>query len=197
MLLAILSIIITVLIPLAASEYLIQFQGAFNPLNLLSHQPLLCLAFLISSLLSILLIARAIKGHPVAREADPSSGAVTLLSLLQAKGRLIDFAMENIQGLNDEEIAGAARTVHAGCNEVLKECFSPAPIANQAEGSAVENIIDLERYKLVGKVSKPPYNGVLLHPGWKADKLNLPTLKLANSSPKNGAVISPAEIEIR
>ncbi len=46
---------------------------------------------------------------------------------------------------------------------------------------------------MVGKVKgEPPYEGILRHKGWKAQKLSLPTL----IGQENSSVVAPAEVEV-
>ena len=191
-----LSLIITILIPLSIAEYLFQYSGGVDLKSLVSHQPLLVLSFILSLILTLSLLLRKKRAK---REGMQSSGpisgseAVPFLALLQSRGRLIDFAMEELQGLSDEEVAGAARAVHAGCHEVLMSCFAPAPVASAEEGGSVSGITDTRTYKLVGKVGSPPFSGTLLHPGWKATKMSLPR---ADAEGKDLFVIAPAEVEV-
>lgn len=127
----------------------------------------------------------------------PGAEAVQLLSMLQTKGRFMDFVMEDITTFEDAQVGAAARMVHQGCKEILDECFNIQPIYNKEEGSdiVVESGFSTRQFRFVGNVDgEPPFKGVLLHRGWKTLLVNLPK----SQSPQDPApVIAPAEVEIK
>jgi hypothetical protein len=189
--LALLSIVITILVPLSAIEYLLQYRGGVDFESLIVHQPLLCVTTLLSFGLSIWLLAKEAQKRNVSAPIESKSEVLSLLCLLQSKGRFIDFVMEKIEGHSDEEIVGASRAVHAGCREVILSSFSPKTISELTEGETISDVSDTRKFKFVGKVGKPPYSGVLAHAGWIATKIELP--KVSNS---DSLVIAPAEVEV-
>ncbi|MBF0398367.1 MAG: DUF2760 domain-containing protein, partial [Desulfobacterales bacterium] len=118
-----------------------------------------------------------------------------LLSILQREGRLIDFLAEDLSTYEDEQIGAAVRDVHEKCKKIIDKYVPSQPILNQDEGDeiTVEKGFDAEQIKLIGNVTgEPPFKGVLRHKGWRAKKLNLPTL----SNIKDSTIIAPAEVEI-
>ena len=121
---------------------------------------------------------------------------IGFLSLLQEKGRLIDFLMDDVTGYSDTEVGAAARVVHQGCRAVLEEHLSVEPIAQEAEGAQVTLPVGYAAsdYRLLGKVSgDPPYRGTLVHQGWKPARLNLPrTIGPEGSLPN----IAAAQVEL-
>jgi hypothetical protein len=140
----------------------------------------------------------------VAAPPPPPAGAagneqaVMLLSLLQEKGRFVDFVMEDIVSYSNEQVGAAARVVHQGCREVILESFNPRPITDAKESSRVvlEKGFNADEYRLVGKVSgTPPYSGVLVHKGWKARQVKLPRVNNPAEDPDT-PVILPAEVEL-
>src|SRR6516165_10728010 len=121
--------------------------------------------------------ARAAPPEPQARRADAE--IVYFLAMLQEKGRLVDFLMDDINAYGDAQVGVAARVVHAGCKRVLEEHFSINPVRTEQEGSRVQvpAAYSADEYRLVGKISgSAPFSGVLVHRGWKTDMVNLPQL---------------------
>ena len=102
---------------------------------------------------------------------------IAFLSLLQEKGRLVDFLMDDVTSYSDAQVGAAARVVHQGCQAVLKEHLSIEPIAQEPEGSQISlpEGYDAANFRLSGNVSgEPPYEGSLVHKGWKATEVKLP-----------------------
>jgi hypothetical protein len=139
--------------------------------------------------------ARPIPQQPEASRADAE--IVQLLSMLQEKGRLVDFLMDDINAYGDAQVGAAARVVHAGCKGVLQEHFSVTPIRTEPEGSTVQVPAGylVDEYRLVGRIAgAAPFSGVLVHRGWKTDMVKLPQLLrgVADRLP----AIAPAEVEV-
>lgn len=132
--------------------------------------------------------------QPPRADAD----VVNFLGMLQEKGRLVDFLMDDINAYNDSQVGAAARVVHAGCKAVLQEHFRIEPVRSEAEGAKVEVPAGYaaDQYRLVGKVAgQAPFSGVLVHRGWKTDMVKLPQLLRGASDPL--PVIAPAEVELK
>jgi Domain of unknown function (DUF2760) len=120
---------------------------------------------------------------------------VAFFALLQEKGRLVDFLMEDLAAYEDAEIGAAARVVHEGCKKVLQEHFKIHTISEAEEGSqiTVPAGFAADEYRLVGKLSgDPPFTGKLVHKGWKTDAVKLPRIVDASRLP----AIAPAEVEL-
>jgi uncharacterized protein DUF2760 len=120
---------------------------------------------------------------------------VAFFALLQEKGRLVDFLMEDLAAYEDAEIGAAARVVHEGCKQVLQEHFKIHSISEAEEGSqiTVPAGFAADEYRLVGKLSgDPPFTGKLVHKGWKTDTVKLPRIVEARRLP----AIAPAEVEL-
>jgi len=132
------------------------------------------------------------------KAAKPSrSDALTLLASLQAEARLVDFIQESLEGHPDATIGAAARDVHRGCKAVLDRMFQLEPITEEQDGAEVEvpEGFDPLRYHLVGNVTgQPPYEGQLVHPGWKATKCQLPQWSGSDSAMY---WIAPIEVELK
>jgi Domain of unknown function (DUF2760) len=121
---------------------------------------------------------------------------VTFFGLLQEKGRLVDFLMEDITPYEDAEIGAAARVIHQGCRQVLQEYFNVSPISEAAEGEQVTVPAGYspDQFRLVGKLAgEPPFTGTLLHKGWKTEFVKLPRVVNSDRLPP----IAPAEVELK
>jgi Domain of unknown function (DUF2760) len=142
--------------------------------------------------------AEAARPMPAPSKANAEAEIVSFLGTLQAKGRLVDFLMDDINAVNDAQIGAAARVVHAGCKSVLLEHFRIRPIREEGERSKIEVPANYEpgEYRLIGKTSgKPPFSGVLVHHGWKTDFVKLPTI--LHGSADHLPAIAPAEVELK
>jgi hypothetical protein len=123
---------------------------------------------------------------------------VSFLAMLQARGRLVDFLMDDINTYDDAQVGAAARVVHAGCKAALLEHFRISPVRAESEGATVQVAPGYlpDEYRLVGKISGPaPFSGVLVHHGWKTDSVNLP--RVLRSSTNRLPAIAPAEVELK
>lgn len=133
------------------------------------------------------------ESHRAPLETDQSH--LRLLALLQHSGRLIDFLKEDISSFDDAQIGAVVRKIHQDCSKSLEEVVTIRPVMDENEGAKIiiPQGYDPARIKIVGNVNgQPPFNGVLIHRGWKAHKRSLPK-KLGEQS---GDVISPAEVEV-
>jgi len=136
---------------------------------------------------------------PVRAESTQTGGALILLSLLQEKGRFLDYVMEDITAFNDAQVAAASRVVHQGCSAVIKEYLALSPTHEGKEGDRItlDKSSDPNRYRLLGKVpQEPPYTGVVVHRGWKTTKLALPRFTRP-VDPTGLNVITPMEVELK
>jgi Domain of unknown function (DUF2760) len=130
---------------------------------------------------------------PAVNQAEGEIAA--FLALLQEKGRLVDFLMEDVTGYDDAQVGAAARVVHQGCKDVLKEHFRITPVSVAQEGSQVTVPAQYaaDEYRLIGKISgNPPFSGRLIHKGWKTDYVKLPRINKSGRLP----AIAPAEVEV-
>ena len=133
---------------------------------------------------------------PVAQLQDaPPDSALVLLGLLQKEGRFVDFLQEDITGYSDQEIGSAARVVHQGCQRVMSEYLSIAPVRDESEGSRVTlgKGFDPAAVRPTGNVvGEPPFTGALVHRGWRAVDVRLP--KIASS--RDVRILAAAEVEL-
>jgi len=124
------------------------------------------LALSVLVLIGLLLPARQ-KPPPSKPQAEPARPAppapatahaeaeiVSFLGMLQEKGRLVDFLMDDINPYNDAQVGAAARVVHAGCKRVLQEHFNIHPLRTEDEGSTVQVPVGYaaDEYRLVGTI---------------------------------------------
>lgn len=143
--------------------------------------------------------AQALPGTALRRDAQIDAEVVNLIALLQEKGRLVDFVMDDITSYPDAQVGAAARVVHQGCAGVLREYFEIAPVHTGREDTAIELNADYDpsRYRLVGKVGgAAPFRGVLLHHGWIVKAISLPRVVKTGESLEQHRVIAPAEVEL-
>ncbi|MDX2111660.1 MAG: DUF2760 domain-containing protein [Verrucomicrobiota bacterium] len=131
---------------------------------------------------------------PAAREEE----ALMLMTLLQEKGRFVDFLMDDIAAYNDAQVGAAARIIHQGCKTVVVEAFKPVAVAGSAENAPISLPQDVsrEQYKLVGTVTAgTEIRGRLLHKGWKPTQVKLPK-RTRPLGPDELPVITPAEVQL-
>ena len=131
---------------------------------------------------------------PVLRAA-PEEGALVFLSLLQQEARFIEFVEEDLSHHADADIGAAARVVHAGCQKLFRQHLELKSIRSEAEGSAIElpRGFDASSIRLSGHVvGEAPFKGVLVHPGWRAESIRLPTI----GERHDVRILAPAEVEL-
>ncbi len=127
-----------------------------------------------------------------------NAAVVSFLSLLQRKGRFVDFLMDDITKYDDKQVGAAARIVHQGCTGVLGEYFQIEPVRKDDEGGLVTLDKDYNpiQYTLVGRVAgSPPFKGTLLHRGWRTTRVSLPKVA-ASGAAASQDIIQPAEVEL-
>ena len=133
---------------------------------------------------------------PTANQSDAE--VVNFLAILQEKGRLVDFLMDDVAGYSDAQVGAAARVLHEGCKAVLLEHFGIRPVREESEGSKVTVPVGYapDEYRLVGKISgEAPFSGTLVHHGWRAEWVKLP--RLLRTSDDRLPTIAPTEVELR
>lgn len=146
-------------------------------------------------------IAEPIRPVPAAAsnsQAAAEAEIVSFLAMLQDKGRLVDFLMDDITAYDDAQVGAAARVVHTGCKAVLQEHVRIQPVREESEGSTVQIPAGYaaDEYRLLGKISgQAPFSGVLVHRGWKTEAVKLPRL-LRNAADRL-PTIAPAEVELK
>lgn len=135
---------------------------------------------------------------PVTAANQFDAEVVNFLSILQERGRFVDFLMDDIAGYSDAQVGAAGRVLHEGCKAALREHFGIRPMREEEEGSAVTVPTGYapDDYRLVGKISgEAPFTGTLIHHGWKAEWVKLP--RVARIGADKLPAISPAEVELR
>jgi hypothetical protein len=148
------------------------------------------------------LTKRAPGPAPAARAAAPSpapavktsDGALQILGILQRDARLLDFLMEDLTSYSDDQIGAAVRELHDQCRDSVARYVTLQPVIDGVEGTfAKAPSKDPNVVKFVGNVpATPPAGGTLRHKGWRAAKIDLPSL----AAGQDAAIIAPAEIEI-
>lgn len=128
------------------------------------------------------------------KSASPDA-ALQLLALLQQEARFIDFVQENLTGFSDADVGAAARVVHEGGQKVLKDYFSLEAVRDEQEESRITlpEGFDATTVRLTGNVvGQAPFNGTLVHRGWKVTEVKLP--KLAEGHDTH--IVAAAEVEL-
>lgn len=118
-----------------------------------------------------------------------------LVSVLQTEGRLLDFFNEDLDQFDDAQIGAAARGVHERCKQALAKYVVPAPLSGQAEGApvTVSSGFDPGAFRLSGNVTgDPPFEGKLIHKGWRAERLNMPDFAFSGDP----EIIAPMEVKV-
>lgn len=136
---------------------------------------------------------------PRSQEAEIEAEVVQFLARLQEKGRLVDFAMDDITPYSNEQVGAAARVVHQGCKEVLQAFFDIQAVhpGEEQESISLSDEYDAKAYRLIGNVPEnPPYTGKVLHRGWKAVRITLPRLSEDAKTFAAREIIAPAEVEV-
>jgi hypothetical protein len=142
--------------------------------------------------------ARPVMPFPTGANYQADAEIVSFLATLQARGRLVDFLMHDINTYDDAQVGAAARVVHAGCKAALLEHFQISPVRIESEGATVQIAAGYlpDEYRLLGKIRGPaPFTGVLVHHGWKTDAVKLP--RVLRSSTNRLPTIAPAEVELK
>lgn len=120
------------------------------------------------------------------------------LSLLQKKGRFLDFLMDEVAKRPDQQVGAVARVVHQGCSDVLKDFFEIKPVLEEAEGTQVEWNAEQtsKEIKVLGE-SLESTSGKLMHKGWLTQKVELPEVVDSQAyRVGNKRIIVPAEVQV-
>lgn len=128
------------------------------------------------------------------KEATPDA-ALQLLTLLQQDARFIDFIKEDLSSYSDADIGAAARVVHEGSKKTLDTYFSLSPIRNEDEETRISlpEGFNASEVRLTGNVvGEAPFNGTLIHKGWKVTDIKLPKIAAGH----NTSIVAPAEVEL-
>jgi hypothetical protein len=122
------------------------------------------------------------------------ASAIQILSILQRKGRLIDFLQEDLSQYQDAQIGAAVRNIHEGCKQALDEYVDLEPVFEQAEGSTVtvQPGFDPHAIRLTGNIAgDPPFKGALRHRGWRVARVALP-----ERVQEQAMIVAAAEVEV-
>lgn len=118
---------------------------------------------------------------------------------LQERGRFLDFVMADIHTLPDAQVGAVARVVHSGLKPMVQDYFSVEAISSEAEGSKI--IIPQDEvgksYRLLQSSSEQiPAKGVLVHKGWQARAIKLPSSQRIESDAEK-RVLAFAEVDVK
>jgi len=123
---------------------------------------------------------------------------ISFLAILQERGRLVDFLMEDITTYDDAHVGAAARVVHEGCRAALHEHFKIRTVREENEGASVTIPVGYaaDEYRMIGSIrGAGPFSGTLVHRGWKTEWVKLPRILRVNAD--RLPTIAPAEVELK
>lgn len=132
---------------------------------------------------------------PIILKEASHDAALQLLSLLQKEARFIDFIQEDITVHSDADVGMVARVVHEGCNKVIQEHFSLAPVRQETEGSKLTLTagFDANAVRLTGNIiGNAPFTGTLIHKGWQVTEIRLPKSTFGHDA----HIVAAAEVEL-
>lgn len=135
---------------------------------------------------------------PPPPQHDHADGALQLLGILQRDARLLDFLLEDLTGIPDDQVGAAVREMHRTARESLQRYVTLGPVLDGVEGTRTTLpgalVGDVNAVKLLGRV--PPDGkakaGILTHRGWKATQVSLPAI----AAGQDVTVVAPAQLEI-
>jgi hypothetical protein len=132
--------------------------------------------------------------QPAAVSRTPADGALQVLTILQRDSRLVDFLMEDIAAYSDDQVGAAVRELHDQCRDSIARHFTLQPVIDGVEGTPARAPSgDPHAVRFIGNVpATPPSGGTLRHKGWRAAKVDLPSL----AAKEDTSIVAPAEIEI-
>jgi hypothetical protein len=128
------------------------------------------------------------------KEASPDA-ALQLLTLLQQDARFIDFIKEDLSTYSDADIGAAARVVHEGSKKTLDTYFTFKAVRSEDEETRISLPVgfNASEVRLTGNVvGEAPFNGTLIHKGWKVSETKLPKIAEGHDT----SIIAPAEVEL-
>ncbi len=128
-------------------------------------------------------------------DRERGGSAKQLLSILQKKGRLLDFLSQNLDHYSNDQVANVARVVHDQCKKALYSYCEIKPIYSDKENSEITIEENYDKYSvdLIGNVNQQKkMTGKLIHQGWKVEKITLPNVALET----NLDILQPAEVEV-
>ncbi len=119
-----------------------------------------------------------------------------MLSALQREARLVDLIQEDLSKYSDAQVGAAARPCLQSCASTLSRLFGLAAVSDAGEGASVDigdeigNGGSPARYQWIGEGSST--SGKLVHQGWQATQVDLPTWTGAEA---DANVIAPAQLQ--
>ena len=137
-------------------------------------------------------IAPADSPKPATTTVKSRDGALTLLAALQREARLVDLIKEDLSQYSDAQVGAAARPCLQQCCGVLDRLVGLQPLLAAADGETVEVGADASptRYQWIGEGSGT--SGKVVHHGWHATKIELPTW---TGEPSDAKIIAAAQVQ--
>lgn len=137
-------------------------------------------------------VAEQKTAEPVAVKSQQSD-AVTLLAALQRDARLVDLIQEDLDQYADDQVGAAARPCLKQCRQTLDRLLAIKPLVDASEGQSIPvgASVSSARLRWVGE-SSGASQGKVVHPGWKATKLELPAW---SGSAEDAMVVAPTQVQ--
>ncbi|MBW7875888.1 MAG: DUF2760 domain-containing protein [Candidatus Cloacimonetes bacterium] len=127
-------------------------------------------------------------------EDDLLPGACALLSLMQREARFLDFTLEDISQLPDEQVGAVSRLVHGDLKKLIRQYMELKPVIDADEGQKVSLGQDRMPYEIQVASDRDvalPFTATLRHKGYRLVSINLPQKK----HPEAVRVLMPAELD--
>jgi len=143
---------------------------------------------------TVIVEKKAVEHAPQLKDTSPDA-ALQLLTLLQQDARFIDFVKEDLSTYSDADIGAAARVVHEGSKKTLDTYFTLEAVRSEEEETRISlpEGFNASEVRLTGNVvGEAPFNGTLIHKGWKVSKTKLPKIAEGHDT----AIVAPAEVEL-
>ncbi|MFT7185991.1 MAG: hypothetical protein ACI84K_001381 [Pseudohongiellaceae bacterium] len=140
-------------------------------------------------------VEKVATAQPLKLKENSPDAALQLLTLLQQDARFIDFIKEDLSTYSDADIGAAARVVHEGSKKTLDTYFTLEPVRNEDEETRISlpKGFNASEVRLTGNVvGEAPFNGTLIHKGWKVSETKLPKIAEGHDT----TIVAPAEVEL-
>jgi len=127
-------------------------------------------------------------------EDDLLPGACALLALMQREARFLDFTLEDISQLPDEQVGAVSRLVHGDLKKLIRQYMELKPVIDADEGQKVSLGQDRMPYEIQVASDRDvslPFTATLRHKGYRLVSINLPQKK----HPEAVRVLMPAELD--
>jgi len=113
---------------------------------------------------------------------------------MQREARFLDFTLEDISQLPDEQVGAVSRLVHGDLKKLIRQYMELKPVIDADEGQKVSLGQDRMPYEIQVASDRDvslPFTATLRHKGYRLVSINLPQKK----HPEAVRVLMPAELD--